>query len=92
MESLEATGIHNYLREKRLKTLKNLMTLNGRYNLFLNELREQRGEIADQRKKGEIGLKKFWDMRMNLEDRIQDIERKRDEVVKQIVAIFPKTR
>ena len=29
---------------------------------------------------------------MNLEDRIQDIERKRDEVVKQIVAIFPKTR
>ena len=50
MESLEATGILNYLREKRLKTLKNLMTLNGRYNLFLNELREQRGEIADQRK------------------------------------------
>ncbi len=92
MESLEATAIRNYLREKRLKTLKNLMTLNGRYNLYLNELREKRGEIAEQRKKGLIELREFWDMRMNLEDRIQDIERKRNEVVKQIVAIFPKTR
>lgn len=92
MESVEAAAIRNYLREKRLKTLKNLMKLNGQYNLFLNELREKRGGISEQRKKGYVGIREFWDMRMNLEDRIRDLQKKRDEVVKQIVAIFPKTR
>jgi hypothetical protein len=68
------------------------MTLNGRFNLLLNELREKREDIAEQRRKGDIGLKEFWNLRMNLEDHIQDTETKRDLVVKQIVALFPKTK
>ncbi len=92
MESLEADAIRNYLREKRLKTLNNLMILNGKYNTYLNELKDKRGELAERRRTGEIGLKEFWNMRVDLEERIQDIEEKRDEVVKKIVAIFPKTK
>lgn len=92
MESLEAAAIRNYLREKRVKQLANMMTLNGKYNDFLKELREKREIIATQRRKGEIGLREFWDARMNLEDQIRDIEEKRDEVVKQIVTLFPKTK
>ena len=92
MESLEAAAIRNYLREKRIKELANLMTLNGKYNEFLKELRNRREGIAKKRSRGEIGLREFWDARMNLEDQISDIEGKRDAVVKQIVTIFPKTR
>ena len=92
MESLEADAIRNYLREKRLKTLKALMTLNGSYNSQLSELRDERGEISEQRMKGEIGLREFWDLRMNLEDRIQEIESKRDMVAKQIVSLVAKTK
>jgi len=92
MESLEATAIRNYLREKRIKTLKNLMVLNGKYNEFLKDLRARRETIAQERMKGELGIREFWDKRMNLEDQIQDIEEKRDVVVKQIVTIFPKTK
>ncbi|MDF1539508.1 MAG: hypothetical protein P1Q69_11470 [Candidatus Thorarchaeota archaeon] len=92
MESLEAAAIRNYLRDKRIKTLQNLMTLNGEYNEFLKELRERREIIAKERSRGQIGLREFWDARVNLEDQIRDIEEKRDDVVKQIVMIFPKTK
>ena len=68
------------------------MALNGSYNSLLNELREKRAEISDQRIKGEIGLREFWDLRMSVEDRIQDIETKRDLVAKQIVSLLSKTR
>ena len=92
MESLEAAAIRNYLREKRLKTLKNLMELNGKYNSFLKELREKREAISEMRKKGEIGIRESWYMRVDLEERIRDIEKKRDEVAMQIVQLFPKTK
>ncbi|MHA2423353.1 MAG: hypothetical protein ACXAEF_01080 [Candidatus Thorarchaeota archaeon] len=92
MESLEASAIRNYVREKRLKTLKTLMTINGSYNSILNELRAKREEISDLRLKGEIGLREFWDSRMNVEDRIKDTETKRDLIAKQIVALLSKTK
>ncbi len=92
MESIEESGVLNYVRERRLQVLKTLMTMNGRYNEILKKLKDKREIIANQRYDGEITLREYWDSRMNLEDRIQAVTEKRDDVVKRIITLLPKTR
>ncbi|MFW9921301.1 MAG: hypothetical protein ACFFED_17000 [Candidatus Thorarchaeota archaeon] len=92
MESIEESGVRNYVREKRLQALKTLMTINGRYNEVIKELKDRREVIAKQRYDGEITLQQYWDSRMELEDRIQAMTEKRDEVVKRIITLLPKTK
>ena len=92
MESIEETGIRSYVREKRLKALNTLMTMNGRYNEILKKPKEKREVIAKQRYDGKITLREYWDSRMSLEDRIQAVTERRDEVVKRIITILPKTQ
>ena len=92
MESIEKGGVQNYVREKRLQTLKTLMTINGRYNDILKDLKDRREVIAKQRYSGEISLKEYWDSRILLEDKIQTVTDKRDEAVKKIITLLPKTK
>jgi len=68
------------------------MTINGRYNEILKKLKEKREDIAKERYDGKITLREYWDSRMSLEDRIQAVTDKRDEVVKKIITLLPKTK
>jgi hypothetical protein len=59
-----------------------------RYNEFLKELRTKRQGINNMREIGDISFKDYWNLRISLEDEIQDTIERRDAVSRELVLVF----
>ncbi|MHA2423395.1 MAG: hypothetical protein ACXAEF_01295 [Candidatus Thorarchaeota archaeon] len=74
--------------QSRHRLIKSLVSTVTRYNEFLKELRTKRQGINNMREIGDISFKDYWNLRISLEDEIQDTIERRDAVSRELVLVF----